>query len=41
MARWRTRLRGASASSLCAAVADDPFDEWGEGETEGFFLGEV
>jgi len=24
-----------------AAVADDPFDEWEDGETEGFFLEEV
>ena len=35
-ASWR-----AGVEAMRAAVADDPFDEWEEDATEGFFLEEV
>ena len=35
-ASWR-----AGVEAMRAAVAADPFEEWEEGETEGFFLEEV
>lgn len=42
MARWTDEAAWrAGVESMRAAVADDPFDEWEEGETEGFFLEEV
>ena len=42
MARWEDEASWrAGVESMRAAVEDDPFDEWEEGVTEGFFLEEV
>jgi hypothetical protein len=42
MARWEDEASWrAGVESMRAAVEDDPFDEWEEGATEGFFLEEV
>jgi heme-degrading monooxygenase HmoA len=42
MARWDDEASwGAGVEAMRAAVADDPFDEWEGGETDGFLLEEV
>ena len=42
MARWEDEASWrAGVEAMRAAVADDPFDESEEDETEGFFLEEV
>ncbi|MCX6373276.1 MAG: antibiotic biosynthesis monooxygenase [Actinobacteria bacterium] len=42
MAHWEDEASWrAGVEAMRAAVADDPFDEWEAGETEGFFLEEV
>jgi heme-degrading monooxygenase HmoA len=42
MARWEDEASWrVGVEAMCAAVADDPFDDWEDGETEGFFLEEV
>ena len=42
MARWADEASWrAGVEAMRAAVADDPFDAWEDGETEGFLLEEV
>jgi heme-degrading monooxygenase HmoA len=42
MARWEDEASWrAGVEAMRAAVSDDPFDEWEEGETESFLLEEV
>ena len=42
MARWEDEASWrAGVEVMRAVVADDPFDEWEEGDTVGFFLEEV
>jgi len=42
MARWADEAAWrVGVEAMRAAVADDPFDEWEEDATEGFFLEEV
>ena len=42
MARWEDEACwSAGVEAMRTAVADDPFAEWEDGETEGFFLAEV
>jgi len=42
MARWEDEASWrAGVEAMRTAVAEDPFDEWEDGETEGFFLEEV
>ena len=42
MARWQDEASWrAGVEAMRAAVVDDPFDEWEDGETEGFLLEEA
>jgi heme-degrading monooxygenase HmoA len=42
MARWEDEASWrAGVETMRAAVAADPFDDWEEGDTEGFLLEEV
>lgn len=42
MARWEDEASWrAGVEAMRAAVADDPFHEWENGDTEGLFLEEV
>jgi heme-degrading monooxygenase HmoA len=42
MARWTDEAAWrAGVEAMRAAVTDDPFDAWEEGETEGLLLEEV
>ncbi len=42
VARWEDEASWrAGVEAMRVAVADDPFDEWEDGDTEGFALEEV